>query len=124
VERQIAAAPWAEEVIADDTLNHRKFSRQWDGSQTGRTGVDDIAALRPGQLQEGSGIPAGRRHVKYRPDVKAMSIGGFSQRLRDRHHNPMGPRQMAGNMPCMLSHAPEMLWGELVGDYQDGHAER
>ena len=124
VERQIAAAPWAEEVIADDTLNDRKFSRQWDGGQTGGAGVNDIAALRPGQLQEGSGIPAGRRHAKNRPDVKTMGIGGFSQRLRDRHHNPMGTRQMAGNMPCMLSHAPEMLWGELIRDNKNGHAER
>jgi hypothetical protein len=31
---------------------------------------------------------------------------------------------MAGNMPCMLSHAPEMLWGELIRDNKNGHAER
>lgn len=124
VERQIATAPWAEEVIADDTLNDRKFSRQWDGGQTGRTGVDDIAALRPGQLQEGSGIPAGRRHAKNRSDVDPMGIGGFSQRLRDGHHNPMGPCEVPGDMPRVLSHAAEVLRRELVRDYQDGHAER
>lgn len=85
--------------------------------------MNDIASFRPGQLQEGIGIPAGRRHVKHRPDVKAMRIGGLSQRLRDSHDDPMGPREVPGKMPRMLRHAPEMLRGELVGDDEDGHGK-